>query len=36
MDVTRGVVTAKRVRFNGFSDEASAREGYRVHAMTTY
>ena len=36
IDVTRGVVTAKRVRLNGFSDEASAREGYRVHAMTTY
>ena len=36
IDVTRGVVTAKRVRVNGFSDEASAREGYRVHAMTTY
>ena len=36
IDVTRGVVTAKRVRVNGFSDEASAREGYRIHAMTTY
>jgi hypothetical protein len=35
IDVTRGVVTAKRVRVNGFSDEAS-REGYRIHAMTTY
>lgn len=36
VDVTRGVVTAKRVRVNGFSDEASAREGYRIHGMTTY
>ena len=36
IDVTRGVVTAKRVRVNGFSDEASAREGYRIHGMTTY
>jgi hypothetical protein len=36
IDVTRGVVTAKRVRVNGFSDEASARDGYRIHAMTTY
>ena len=36
IDVARGVVTAKRVRVNGFSDEASAREGYRIHAMTTY
>ncbi len=36
IDVTRGVITAKRVRVNGFSDEASAREGYRIHAMTTY
>ena len=36
IDVTRGVVTAKRVRVNGYSDKASAREGYRIHAMTTY
>ena len=36
IDVSRGVVTAKRVRVNGFSDEASAREGYRIHGMTTY
>jgi hypothetical protein len=36
IDVMRGVVTAKRVRVNGFSDEASAREGYRIHGMTTY